>query len=263
MEFQVKLIDRNNKRFFANLLFLLLIGLFLGFAGGCKKDEDKEDNQNITVNSFSDPRDGNIYKTVKIGNQLWMAENLRYLPDVSHPIVGINSLPFHYVYFYFGKETYNGYSTDIVEAKATDHYANYGVLYNWQAALNSCPPGWHLPTDEAWKELTHFLGGDSIAGAKLRNRELSLWGDPLTGPDTTSSNVSGFSAIPGGRRNPGGTFGGMGMFSYFWSSADKPVGNAWDGNAWYMMLINNDSIAHIHNYAGKQYGFSVRCLKNE
>lgn len=255
----INLLPRQNKK---SYFFFPLILMFLVFASSCKKNGDNEENEINISNTLTDPRDGNIYSTVTIGDQLWMAENLRYLPNVFHPWAGTDSHPLYYVYQYYGKETDNGNVTTIPEAKATDNYARYGVLYNWTAALTSCPSGWHLPTDDEWKELIDYLGGDSVAGSKLRNRDLILWEDPYNGPDTTSTNESGFSALPGGRRNPGGSFGGMGMYSYFWSSTDEPDGSNWDGNAWYVVLVNNDNVAYREKYFRKDPGFSVRCLKN-
>jgi len=101
-------------------------------------------------NTFKDSRDGKIYKTVTIGEQTWMAENLAYLPRVVGPKTGSNTAPYYYVYGYDG--------TDVAAAKATKNYQIYGVLYNWPASMNGgassgtnpsdiqgvCPTGWHL-----------------------------------------------------------------------------------------------------------------------
>ncbi|HLW09227.1 MAG TPA: SUMF1/EgtB/PvdO family nonheme iron enzyme, partial [Fermentimonas sp.] len=101
-------------------------------------------------NGFVDSRDGNVYPTVTIGNQVWMAENLKYLPQVVGPATASETAPYNYVY------DYNG--TDVEAAKATENYSDYGVLYNWQAATEACPTGWHLPSDDEWRELTDFIG---------------------------------------------------------------------------------------------------------
>ncbi len=102
---------------------------------------------------FTDERDGNVYNTVQIGNQCWIREDLRYLPEVyprhegaeQYYIIHEDPPPFYYVY------GYDGY--DVSEAKETDHYKNYGVLYDWNAAMDACPAGWHLPSHEEWVEL--------------------------------------------------------------------------------------------------------------
>ena len=93
--------------------------------------------------TFTDPRDGKVYKTVKIGTQVWMAENLAYLPTVSSKIEWSETSPTYNVYGYQG--------TSISDAKTTDNFATYGGLYNWPAAVTACPDGWYLPSDEDWK----------------------------------------------------------------------------------------------------------------
>ena len=118
------------------------------FFFSCKKENQDE-------GAFTDTRDGNTYSTVKLGNQIWMAENLAYLPEVSPSSLGaVNNNdyadPFYYVYGYEG--------SDVGQAKSNVNYGKYGVLYNWQAAIDACPAGWHLPTDADWKELEMFLG---------------------------------------------------------------------------------------------------------
>ncbi|MCF8358778.1 MAG: hypothetical protein K9H26_08480 [Prolixibacteraceae bacterium] len=87
-----------------------------------------------------DERDGNYYNTVKIGEQIWMAENLAYLPQINRPSEQSYTIPLYYVYEYEG--------TEVNEAKAIENYQIYGVLYNWQAAISACPSGWHLPSDD-------------------------------------------------------------------------------------------------------------------
>ncbi|MGI6410801.1 MAG: FISUMP domain-containing protein [Bacteroidales bacterium] len=93
-------------------------------------------SEDTLVNIVYDARDGNAYKTVKIGNQIWLAENLKYLPSVVGPGTESESTPYYYVYGYNG--------TNVTDAKATSNYATYGVLYNWTAAMDACPDGWHL-----------------------------------------------------------------------------------------------------------------------
>ncbi|MCK9320171.1 FISUMP domain-containing protein, partial [Methanoculleus sp.] len=111
-----------------------------------------------TAGTFTDSRDGNDYNWVKIGDQVWMAENLAYLPSVNMVADGSEDAAGSYYYVY----GYDG--TDVTAAKATANYTTYGVLYNWLAAMNACPDGWHLPSDAEWTELTDYLGGESVAG---------------------------------------------------------------------------------------------------
>ena len=130
--------------------------------------------EETTSGTFIDSRDGNEYNWVQIGDQIWMAENLKYLPSVVGSGTGSETTPYYYVYGYNG--------TNVADAKATDNYATYGVLYNWTAAMDGeassttnpsgiqgvCPAGWHLPSDAEWTELTDYLGGTSVAGGKLK-----------------------------------------------------------------------------------------------
>lgn len=101
--------------------------------------EPKDNNSNYGY--YTDPRDGYTYKTIKIGNRIWLAENLRYLPRIGKG---------YYVYDYLGN--------DVSEAKETQNYKDYGVLYNMSAAQEACPVGWHIPSDVEWKELDKYLG---------------------------------------------------------------------------------------------------------
>ena len=116
----------------------------------------------VLNNGFYDIRDNTHYNVVKIGNQFWMAENLKYLPSVVGVTTASDSIPYCYVYGYNG--------TSVAAAKATSNYNTYGVLYNWQAAMAGsssssanpsgvqavCPSGWHLPSDAEWSQLTAF-----------------------------------------------------------------------------------------------------------
>ncbi|MFN5208485.1 MAG: fibrobacter succinogenes major paralogous domain-containing protein [Bacteroidota bacterium] len=137
---------------------------------------------------FTDPRDGKKYQTVKIGSQIWMAENLNYTT-----IFGswLNS--------------------------------RYGRLYDWETAKTACPVGWHLPTDEEWKTLETQLGGSSIAGGKMKSTGTHYWHSPNTAAD----NSSGFSGLPGGNRYFDGVFSNIGDYGHWWSSTEFSTNNAW------------------------------------
>jgi len=99
--------------------------------------------------TFVDPRDSNEYKTIKIGSQIWMAENLAYLPSISDKTVYSDTFSCYYVYKCEAK--------NVNEAKTTDYYKAFGVLYNWKAAQEAPPPGWHLPSDQDWNTLVDYL----------------------------------------------------------------------------------------------------------
>jgi|GEM_PF-6447088 len=113
------------------------------------------------LTTFTDPRDGTIYRVAQIGKQSWLAENLKYLPRVAPTATRLSlrfwkknanlsvTQPYYYVY---------GYQVwSVTQAKSIANYQNYGVLYNWPAAVQACPPGWHLPTDAEWDQLINFM----------------------------------------------------------------------------------------------------------
>ena len=216
--------------------------------------------EETTSGTFIDSRDGNEYNWVQIGDQVWMAENLAYLPRVNRVADGSEDAAGSYYYVY-------GYSgTNVADAKATANYKTYGVLYNWTAAMNGeassttnpsgiqgvCPAGWHLPSDAEWTELTDYLGGESVAGGKLKETGTTHWNSPNTG----ATNETGFTALPGGYRFSSGTFGGIGNYGYWWSATESAASNAW------LRLMRYD-YSYVHRSEGiKEAGFSVRCLRD-
>ncbi len=201
-------------------------------------------SEDTLVNIFYDARDGNAYKTVKIGNQIWLAENLKYLPSVVGPSTGSERTPYYYVYGYDG--------TNVADAKATDNYATYGVLYNWTAAMDACPDGWHLPSDAEWTELTDYLGGTSVAGGKLKETGTTHWNTPNTG----ATNETGFTALPGGNRSISDYFNFFGDYGNWWSSTEYSTYHAWYRDMYYR--YRNVS----RSYYSKGEGFSVRCVRD-
>ncbi|HNU59751.1 MAG TPA: fibrobacter succinogenes major paralogous domain-containing protein [Aquaticitalea sp.] len=195
----------------------------------------------ILASGLTDPRDGHHYSLVKIGSQVWMAENLKYLPGVAGPGTGSQTAPYYYVYGYDG--------TDVDAAKTTANYSAYGVLYNWPAAVNACPTGWHLPSDAEWTALTTYLDGD---GGKLKETGTTHWASPNTG----ATNQTGFTALPGGYRNSSGTFNYIGNYGYWWSATEHSETNAW-----------SRYLGYDYNYVSrsnfdKELGFSVRCVRD-
>lgn len=185
--------------------------------------------------NFIDARDGHNYKSVLIGDQCWMAENLAYLPSVNSQFQASFTSPHYYVYGYDG--------TDVASARATDNYASYGALYNWTAAISDCPVGWHLPSYDEWNILENYLG--DMASSKLK---ISGW--------ASGTNESGFSAIPAGMKITGVSgFYGLGNYIYLWSSTSGG-GN----NAWFRYLYYSDGFGLVNFY--NDYGFSVRCVKD-
>ncbi len=140
--------------------------------------------------SFTDARDGKTYKTVKIGNQTWMAENLAYKPSyMSHWVYENNNV----------------------------HVETYGYLYNWNTATKVCPTGWHLPSDAEWTTLSNFLGSNAVKKLKAKNG----WAENGNGTDDF-----GFSALPGGYLHAPDKFFQLGKSGYWWSSTPKDTYNA-------------------------------------
>jgi len=214
-----------------------------------------------TCGILFDSRDGNEYRTVQIGNQCWMAENLRYLPSVTGPSA---LYPDYYnKYYVYG---YDG--TNVDEAKATNNYANYGVLYGWLAAMawtesseenpigvqGVCPDGWHLPSSEEWEQLIDFVGGMEHGG-KLKAVSTNHWNSPNAG----ATNETGFKALPGGFYNmifSDGTFLGLGDQGRWWSATEPHDYIA----SYYGLFFNHNYF--IKGWEFKEFGFSVRCVKN-
>lgn len=212
---------------------------------------------NQPSNTFIDERDSNIYKIVSIGNQVWMAENLKYLPSVADSTSNSYTMPFYYVYGYYG--------TNVADAKATSNYATYGVLYNWPAAMNGdssnlsnpsevqgvCPLGWHLPSDAEWLELANYLGGPNVAGGKLKEIGNTHWINPNTG----AANEYDFTALPGGSTYLG-IFDKIGYYGWWWSSSNYSDTDSYGRLLGYYF----ESFDKLHY--SKDLGFSVRCIKN-
>lgn len=211
-----------------------------------KKDSSKvsvllDDIESITFEDFglTDPRDRHSYKTVMIGNQLWMAENLAFLPAVSPSATGSDTNPYYYVYGYEG--------SSVSAAKATANYSTYGVLYNWEAAKTACPSGWHLGTITDWTILINYLEPD--AGKKMK--ATSGWSNGGNG-----DNSSGFTAFPGSNRSYDGSLGPIGDYTRFWVSLDDGSSDAGSHDLRY------DSNQVIHYSTQHGDGFSVRCIRN-
>jgi uncharacterized protein (TIGR02145 family)/prepilin-type N-terminal cleavage/methylation domain-containing protein len=212
--------------------------------------------------------DSEEYEIVAIGDQCWMAENLKYLPAVSPPEdgsedAGFENDPFYYIY------NYNG--TDVTEAKATENYQIYGALYNHNAALTACPTGWHLPTHEEFVDLeravctsgtceTDFPYSTSVGdigtdeGSKLSGG-YSLWYDGNLRNNVNFGN-SGFNALPSSFRNWNSSFSSTLSFeTYFWS-ASLGSSAAWNRGFSY------SSSKVYRGYFNFEMGLSVRCVKD-
>jgi len=202
-------------------------------------------NQAQTVTDI----DGNVYNTVTIGAQEWLKENLKV------------------IHYNNGDEIPNVSSSTVWLGLSTGAYCNYennaglvftyGSLYNWFAVNDSrciCPTGWHVATDEEWTILTDLLGGEAVAGGKLKEAGTLHWPSPNTG----ATNEVGFTALGGGYRSNAATYIGFGGIGSWWCSTESSPTNAW-GRGVFNDAVNVDR----GGYYEKMMGFSVRCIKDE
>ena len=192
--------------------------------------------------------DGNVYQTVQIGNQIWMAENLK----VTHYRDGtaITNVTDNDAWGELTTEAYSIYNNNA----STE--ATYGALYNWYSATDSrsiAPEGWHVPTDAEWQVLIDYLGGDAIAGAKMKETGTTHWASPNEG----ATNESGFTALAGGIRHfSRGDHYSRGYYGCFWSASGHD-----SYSSWYREIQNSSSSIGRHNLS-KNFGFSIRLLRD-
>jgi uncharacterized protein (TIGR02145 family) len=191
--------------------------------------------------------DGHTYKTVVIGNQEWMQENLRtskYLSGEPIPLVSDNM-----EWQSLGAGAYCWYDHQHLEENIN------GKLYNWYAVIDSrklCPTGWRIPSGADWVELINFLGGANVAGGKMKEATLRHWNSP----NASATNESGFTGIPGGIRSFNGSFLYQGNSGSWWSSSS-------DGtlDVYTQSLGFNSGISGAF-YNDRRSGVSVRCIRN-
>ncbi|TAL80439.1 MAG: hypothetical protein EPN88_01255 [Bacteroidetes bacterium] len=192
--------------------------------------------------------DGNVYRIVTIGTQQWIAENLKTTKyNDGTPVSLITDIT-----AWAGNTTgaYCWYNND----EATNKNI-YGALYNWYAVNTAklCPIGWHVSSDDEWTTLTTFLGGESVAGSKLKETGTAHW----VYPNTDATNETGFTALPGNYRDQNGSFYDLpGNFGLWWTSTEFPA-----LNAYYRWMTRSNGTVTRDNL-GKKYGFSVRCIKD-
>lgn len=191
--------------------------------------------------------DGNFYHIVTIGTQVWMASNLKttkFKNGINIPLVTGNS-----GWDNLSTPGYCWYNNDEAANNST-----YGAVYNWYTVKTGklCPTGWHVPNYAEWTTLTTFLGGEDVAGGKLKEISTAHWLSPNIG----ATNEFGFAAVPGGARDFDGKFGDIGECGYWWSSSENRRRSAW----------NRSMAGHYSNVYRSVYsktnGFSVRCLQD-
>lgn len=219
--------------------FILSAFILVSLIMGCSK----KDNPPGPVTDI----EGNIYKTVLVGNQVWMAENLRTstladgteIPEVPDP-VGWSELASPGLCWYNNDEVANKDS--------------YGALYNYYTVNSGklCPADWHVPSRDEWLQMRDVLGDTLTGGGKLKEEGTLHWNSPNTG----AVNSTGFTALPAGIRYFEGTFNSASFFTSFWSATESD-----NNNAWYMSLYYSDAAVVILN-TSKKDGFSIRCVKD-
>jgi uncharacterized protein (TIGR02145 family) len=219
-----------------------LAALLMILANGCKKDSTT--TPQATGGTVTDI-DGNVYKTVTIGTQTWMAENLKTshfrngtaIPNVSDSVQWAALTTAGYCF-------YNNDNSMI---------PTYGLLYNWAAVTDSnniAPQGWHVPTDAEWSTLVSYLG--SSAGGMLKSTGTTLWLSPNTG----ATNQTGFNGLPGGDRSYNSLFHYIGMYGCWWCATENTATTAWE----YVLKYNSATVTRMEYSKG--LGLSLRCIKD-
>lgn len=189
--------------------------------------------------------DGNVYRTVKIGNQVWMMENLRTTHYRDGTI--IQNVTGNSDWAMQSNGAYCNYNNNLELGKV------YGFLYNWYAVNSTrqlAPQGWHIPTSAEWLILYNYIGGDRYSGGKIQESGTSHWVS-----DTGASNITQFSGLPAGRRNANGTYEGIAYDGNWWTGTTTP-----NGAAWYYNLYVKGYIEIAESI--KSLGYSVRCIKD-
>lgn len=218
------------------LLLFFTTAVFMVLVAGCKKDEDPGPE---TVTDY----DGNVYKTVKIGDQVWMAENLK--ATTLNDGTNISLVSVDQSWAETDEPAFCGY------AKSQDNVETYGALYNWAAISTGklAPEGWHVATKTDWAELIETLGGESQAPGKLKESGTAHWTSP-----NDATNSADFTALPGGSRNTEGLFFGLGIDAAWWSATESSDSKAY--------LFELSIYNPLESSTDKECGLSVRCLKD-
>lgn len=217
------------------LFLFLLITTFISIQFGCKKDDD---NSNVSSEQFTDTRDGQVYTTSTIGDKTWYTQNLNY--ESTGSIRNNQSIQSWW------------YDNDEENGKI------YGRLYTWEAALEACPSGWHLPNQQEWKDLLINLG---VSQSELldegwvgtdQGKQLKATTGWIDGNGTNSSN---FNALPGGTVS-NGTFMSLGEDGFWWTSSEYSSESAFEFD------ISNRKDGVYYGHFTKNVGRSVRCVKD-
>ncbi|MDD2304506.1 MAG: fibrobacter succinogenes major paralogous domain-containing protein [Prolixibacteraceae bacterium] len=227
-------------------IYFLLILLTIAF-GSCKSDS----NEDPLANNKGEATDidGNVYKTVTIGTQVWMAENLKTtkyrngdpIPNVTGSVTWVNLK--------------TGALCDYNNSQNSS--AKYGKLYNWYTVVDSrniAPIGWRVASNSDWETLILHLGGENMTGGKLKETGVLNWVSPNFG----ATNSSGFTALPSGGRGDHGDYFGIGEVGNWWTT-DNPTTLSDDMACTTYIYSNEESLGRT--FTNRYVGFSVRCIK--
>ena len=230
----------------SNKMIPILSLVILSCFSGCEKGDSGEEDGTVT------DIDGNVYKTVTIGTQVWMKENLKttkYNDGSLIPLVTDNS-EWIKLYLETDEDGFCWYDND-----RSTYGDTYGAFYNWYAVEpdHICPAGWHLPSYDEWSTLIDFLGGSDEAGGEMKETGTTYWMTPNTG----ATNKSGFTALPaGGRPHVYGSFDPLGIEAAWWS---KPKPGRTDPES---LGISFNNIVVSRGTTFSTYGHSVRCIQD-
>jgi len=226
----------------------VFLGLSVILIYGCKEDDEIIEDPGTEMGIVTDV-DGNTYTTVIIGSQTWMAENLKTTKFNDHS--AIPEVIEDMLWTELTTPAFCWYDNDIT------HKTTYGALYNWYAVNTGklAPVGWHVPTQAEWTQLINYLGGEEVAGAKLKEMGLEHW----PSPNADATNEVDFTALPAGYRYyDTGIFIDLGYRAHWWSATED---EDWPNTAWSEDIIqSSNSIGSANGY--KQDGFSIRCIKD-
>jgi uncharacterized protein (TIGR02145 family) len=219
-----------------------------GYAKNAKGEGLGDQVTFTTPNTVAD-FDNNVYETVSIGTQVWMAKNLRTTHYLNGDLIATTTP---------STLDISGESTPKYQWSYNEDDANaliYGKLYTYYTITdtrNVCPAGWHIPTDAQWITLENALGGFAVAGSSLKENGTTHW----TTYNTDATNITHFKALPGGFRNGTGAFSFLNNNGYWWSSTEGDASNAW------VRSMSVQSTADTRSSFLKKNGASVWCLKD-
>ncbi len=236
----------------SNTLFTL-ISPFLLLAACSQAGQNRSADSLVRDTIMIQDIDGNTYTRVRIGKQVWLRENLmvsRYRNGDSISYVSDGE-----GWAETSGPAYCCYEND------TGLAAVYGHLYNWYAVDDPrglCPAGWRIPSDSDWTELSMYLGGPNMAGAKMKEEGFSHWRDF----GVSSSNASGFTGLPAGHRDETGNFERLGTYCFFWSADDYTGDACQKGQSCaFECSLQGETSYFLQDWGFKKRGMSVRCIQ--